>query len=51
MDLTFKQGEVDTCMKKATDKYEKGKEQKRAMMGRKGEEDAILDRVVGAECS
>lgn len=35
----------------AIDKYENGKKQKRTMIGRKGEQDAILDRVVRAEHS
>lgn len=35
----------------AIDKYENGKEQKGTMMGRKDEQDAILDRAVRAEHS
>lgn len=33
----------------ARDKYEKGKAQKRTVMGRKGEKDAASDRAVRAE--
>lgn len=35
----------------AIDKYENGKEQKGTMMGRKDEQDAILDRAVRDEHS
>lgn len=35
----------------AVDRYKKGKEQKRTMMGKNGKKDAILDSVTRAEGS